>query len=328
MNNSIRSLGMRRRQLLGAAATAALGCSIPARADRFPARPVKIVLPQPAGGAADRLARILALRLEAKWNQSVVVENKPGGGVVIGTLAAARSAPDGYTFALLGSSLSINAVQRTDLPYDALKDLQPLARVGYYTVALLAPASFPANNVTELIALAKKQPGKLSFGSNGIGTSAQIAGEMLNHMGGIHMLHIPYNGAAKLYNDMVGGLVPLGFAVASSADAFIKAGQLKVLGVTSAKRSPQYPQWPTIAETLPGYEVVNWAGLCAPAGLPSAITQQLASDLQAVLAEPDVVRQIADMGIELSPQDPAAFAAFLRTEIDSFRAVMRPLTIK
>src|SRR6185369_4007098 len=145
-----------------------------------PARPVKLILPQPPGGAADRLGRALADKLEARWKQPVVMDNRPGGGVVVGTLATVRSVPDGYTMALLGSSLSINAVQRKDLPYDVLKDLTALVRVGDYTVALLAATSFPANDIKSLIALAKSQPGKLSFGSNGIGTSAQLAGEMLN----------------------------------------------------------------------------------------------------------------------------------------------------
>ena len=258
---------IRRQWILGA--VAGLGLHGLARAESFPSRPVRIVLPQPPGGAADRLGRTLAERLETRWKQAVILDNKPGGGVVVGTLAVARAAPDGYSLGLLGSSLSINAVQRKDLPYD-IRDLAPLARVGYYTVALVAPASFPANDVKGLIALAKSRPGKLSFGSNGIGTSTQLAGEMLNHMAGTELQHVPYNGAAKMYTDMLGGLIPLGFSVVSSAQAFIRSGQMKVLGVTSAQRSPLFPQWPAIAETLPGYESVNWAGVAAPAALPNS----------------------------------------------------------
>jgi tripartite-type tricarboxylate transporter receptor subunit TctC len=315
---------LRRRSLLAAALAAA---AVPrlAQAQKFPARAVKIVLPQPPGGAADRLARMLGDRLEAHWKQPVVMENKPGGGVVIGTQAVVRAPADGHTIGLLGSSLSINAVQRKDLPYET-KDLQPLARVGYYTVALVAAADFPANDIKSLIALAKGQPpNKISFGSNGIGTSAQLAGEMLNHMAGIELQHVPYNGAAKMYTDMVGGVLPIGFSVVSSAEPFIKAGQMKVLGVTSAQRSPLYPQWPAIAETLPGFEAVNWAGFCGPAGLPGEITRQLGDDLLAVLKSPDMPKVLAAMGIEHAPQGPAEFAAFIQSEMKRFAAVTKPL---
>jgi len=315
---------MRRAVLRGIAAALCAPALVRAQAP-FPTRPVKLVLPQPPGGAADRLARMLADRLEARWKQPVVLDNKPGGGVVVGTLATLRAPADGYTIGLLGSSLSINAVQRTDLPYQ-VKDLQPLARVGYYTMALVAPASFPANDVKGLIALAKAQPANhFSFGSNGIGTSAQLGGDLLNHMAGIQLQHVPYNGAAKMYTDMIGGLVPLGFSVVSSAESFIKAGQMKVLGVTSAQRSPLYPQWPTIAETLPGYESVNWAGFCAPAGLPRDLVQKLSDDIVAVLRTPEMAKALADMGIEVAPLGADDFQAFIQSEMKRFSAVTRPL---
>lgn len=317
---------VRRRTILGAAAIGVIAPAIVrAQAQRFPTRPVKLVLPQPPGGAADRLARMFAERLEARWKQSVVVENRPGGGVVVGTLAVVRAPADGHTIGLLGSSLSINAVQRKDLPYE-IKDLQPLARVGHYTMGLVAAVNFPANDVKSLVALAKSQPpNMLSFGSNGIGTSAQLAGDMLNHMGGIQLQHVPYNGAAKMYTDIMGGVLPMGFSVVSSAESFIKAGQMKVLGVTAAQRSPLFPQWPAIAETLHGYEAVNWAGFCGPAGMPPEVTQRLGEDLQAVLKEPEMGKALADMGIDVAPQGPVEFAAFILSEIKRFSAVTKPL---
>ena len=316
---------LRRRVLLAALATLAAPAPALAQGSRFPTRPVKILVPQPPGGAADRLGRMVGERLEAHWKQSVVLENKPGGGVVIGTQALARSPADGYTIGLLGSSLSINAVQRKDLPYE-VKDLQPLARVGYYTVALVAASNFPANDIKGLIALAKSQPAKsISFGSNGIGTSAQVAGEMLNHMAGIELQHVPYNGAAKMYTDIIGGVLPIGFSVVSSAENFIKSGQMKVLGLTSARRSPLYPQWPTIAETVPDFEAVNWAGFCGPAGLPREITQRLGEDLLAVLNTPEMTKALAAMGIEHAPQGPAEFAAFIQSEMKRFALITQPL---
>jgi tripartite-type tricarboxylate transporter receptor subunit TctC len=321
--------GLFSRRGVLAAAAASLVAPLVARAQGFaPQRPVHIVLPQPPGGAADRLARMLGDRLQAYWKQPVVLENKPGGGVVIGTQATVRAPADGYTIGLLGSSLSINAVQRKDLPYE-IKDLQPLARVGYYTVALVATSSFPASNIKELIELARSKPrNHFSFGSNGIGTSAQVAGEMLNHMGGIELQHVPYNGASKMYTDMVGGQIPLGFSVFSSAETFVKNGQLKVLGVTSAQRSPLYPQVPAIAETLPGYEAVNWAGFAAPAALPADVTRRISEDILAVLKAPDVSRQLAEMGIELAPLDAAAFKIFIQSEVDRFSAITRPIATR
>jgi tripartite-type tricarboxylate transporter receptor subunit TctC len=321
---AVDSFAVSRRRAVQFAAVSALAPAF-AQTQKFPTRPVKMVLPQPPGGAADRLGRMLGDKLEAYWKQPVVLENKPGGGVVIGTQAVARSQPDGYTIGLLGSSLSINAVQRRDLPYE-IKDLQPLARIGYYTVALIAAANFPANDIRELIALAKGQPAKaISFGSNGIGTSAQVAGEMLNHMAGIELQHVPYNGAAKMYTDMVGGVLQIGFSVVSSAEQFIKSGQMKVLGVTSAQRSPLYPQWPAISETLPGFEAVNWAGLCGPAGLSREVTQQLGSDVLAVLKSPEVSKVLASMGIEQAPQGPAEFGAFIQSEVKRFGEILKPL---
>jgi tripartite-type tricarboxylate transporter receptor subunit TctC len=315
---------LHRRQAVLAALAA---CAVPAWAQnpKFPSRSVKVLVPQPPGGAADRLARLLGERLEKHWKQSVVIENKPGGGVVIGTQAMVRSPADGYTLALLGSSLSINAVQRKDLPYE-LKDMQPVARAGYYTVALVAAANFPASDIKGLVAYAKSRPAdSISFGSNGIGTSAHVAGEMLNQMAGIQMQHIPYNGAAKMYTDIVGGVLPIGFSVASSAEPFLKAGQMKILGVTSAQRSPLYPQWPAIAETLPGFEAVNWAGFCGPAGLPPDITQQIGKDLIEILKAPEMAKSLEAMGFELAPQGPAEFAAFIQSEMKRFAALTRLL---
>lgn len=292
----------------------------------FPTHSVRIIVPQPPGGAADRLARMVAERLEAHWKQSVIVENKPGGGVVIGTQTVARSAPDGHTIGLLGSSLSINAVQRKDLPYK-LDDLTPIARAGYYTVALIASSAFPPNDIKSLIEYAKTKPAdSISFGSNGIGTSAQLAGEMLNHMAGIKLQHVPYNGAAKLYTDIVGGVLPMGFTVVSSAQSFITSGQMKVLGVTSLQRSPLYPQWPAIANTLPGFEAINWAGFCGPAGIPSGVTQQLGRDLIAVLKAPELAKQLEASGFELSPQGPAEFGGFIQSEFKRFAQITKPLS--
>ncbi len=332
-----RGLGDRSRRILleraaGVGTSAIVGAAWPlasraqpVRTNPFPTQPVRLVLPQPPGGAADRLARQFAEELGARWNQTVIVDNRPGGGVIIGTSATVRAAPDGHTIGLLGSSLSINAVQRNDLPYDARKDLQPIARIGYYTMVLVARADFAADDVNGLIALDKRNPGSLSFGSNGIGTSAQLAGDLLNFMAGTRLQHVPYNGAAKMYTDMLGGQIPIGFGVASSAEPFIKARQLKALAVTSARRSPLYPDWPAIAETLPGFEAVNWAGFAGPAALPDELTRRIADDILAVAAGQRMREGLREMGIEYAPQGPAEFKAFIASEIERFGKVTQPI---
>lgn len=301
--------------------TAALWAASPAaRAAGFPARPVRVIVPQAPGGAADQMIRLLAERLEALWGQSVVIDYRPGGGSVLATQTVARSAPDGHTLGTAGSSLTINAVLRKDLPYK-VTDVQPLARIGYYTTVLVAHPSLPAKDVRELIAHAKKTP--LLYGSNGVGSAAHLAAELLNQMGGIDMQHVPYNGASKMYTDMLGGRLPLGFAIASSAEAFVKSGQLKVLAVTNPVRSALYPQWPAVAETLPGYEAVNWAGLYGPAGIPKDVVEQISSDLVKVLRQPETRRALLGMGVEVAELPAADFVSFIRQDIERILPVAK-----
>lgn len=314
-----------RRHLIvrhGVMAAAAMIGLRPGHAADFPSRPVRVIVPQAPGGAADQMIRVIAERLESIWSQTVLIEYKPGGGSVLATQSVARSAPDGYTIGTAGSSLTLNSVLRKNLPY-TMKDVQPLARIGYYTTVLLAHPSLPANNVAEVVALAKTTP--QLYGSNGVGSAAHLAGELLNKMAGIEMQHVPYNGASKLYTDMVGGRLPLGFAIASSADAFVKSGQLKVIGVTSAVRSPLYPAWPAIAETLPGYEAVNWAGIYGPAGLPHSVSDQISADIVKALRHPDTRKALMTMGVDLAEQPGEEFAAFLSRDIERIVPVSKQI---
>lgn len=286
----------------------------------FPTRPVHIILPQAPGGAADRMIRLIAERLESNWGQSVLIEYKPGGGSILATQTVARSAPDGYTLCSAASSLTINAQLRKDLPYK-MSDVLPIARIGYYTTVLVASPSLPVNDVRELIALAKTK--HVLFGSNGVSSAAHLAGELMNQMGGVNMGHVPYNGASKLYNDMLGGRLELGFAIASSAEPFVKDGKLKVLGVTNPTRSPLFPDWPAISETLPGYEAVNWAGLIGPAGIPAGIAEQLSDDVLKVLKIPPTRKALTDMGVDVDEQGTAEFSAFLRRDIERIAPLSR-----
>lgn len=325
----IRNATRRRLTQVAGAGLVMLAAAVPFRAsvadDDFPSRPVTIILPQPPGGAADRLMRTIAAALESKWGQSVIVMNRPGGGAVVGTLATARSAPDGYTIGLTSSSLSINAALERDLPYDGMKDLDPLIRLGYYSLGIVAASDFPADTVADLVKMVKEEPGKIMYGSNGAFTAAHVAGEMLNKLAGIEMPHVPYNGAAGMYNDIRGGTLRLGFSVVSSAIPFIQSGDMKVLGMTSAQRSPLFPDWPAISESVPGYETLSWAGFVVPAGTPEDRKQKLAKDLLEVLARPEVRQAMDAMGFELSPQGPEEFAEFVRAETERYRGMAKEI---
>lgn len=301
-----------------ALATIASAVCLPSQAlaqGAFPDRPVKLVVPLPPGGAVDRMARLIAEKLSAHWGQPVLVENRAGGGIVVGTLAVARSQPDGYTLGLLGTGISINASQPSDQPFE-LKELRPISRIGFSTEALLAVQNFPANDVKGLVAHAKAHP--LAYGSNGIGSTAELAGEMLNQMAGLQLQHIPYNGAARMYTEMLGGQIPLGIGVLGSAQAHIKSGKLKVIGVTSARRSKLFPEYPSIGETLPGFQSENWVGVLVPAAVPAAVVQKIARDIATVTQDRQLQIALADMGVDVAPQGPEEFSAFINEEVARF----------
>ena len=332
MNSLISSAGnmTNRRAMLARTLCAALLPSLGlheawAASEPFaPNRPVKIILPLTPGGAADRMLRVVAHELEERWKQAVVVDSKPGAGSVVGMQALATSKPDGHTLALTSGLYSVNAARSPDQqPSDVMKKIRLVSRVGFYTLGLLAAGNVPANDVKSLIALAKKDPGKYPYASTGIGSPQNLAGEMFNQLSGLNLTHIPYNGAGKLLTDMVGGRLPLCFAVLTSADSFIKSGQVKVLGVTSAKRSPLFPSIPSIAETLPGYDVVSWSGFAVPLETPTPLVKQLSDDIVAASREPEVVKAMAEMGMELDPLGVAEFEEYVKREIARYVPVVK-----
>ncbi|MET4575374.1 Bug family tripartite tricarboxylate transporter substrate binding protein [Ottowia thiooxydans] len=321
---SPRSIVLARRQLLRTgAAWSMLGTLAPlAEANTsFPSQPVRIILPLPPGGAADKVARAIADRLSDMWKQPVLVESRPGGGMVVGTLATARSKPDGHTIGVVGGSMSINHVQRSDLPYDALKELQPVARLGYYTIAVLASHKVPANDMPGLIQWVKAQSAPISCGSNGIGTSTELGIELLNQMAGINLRHVPYPGGPKLYTDMLGGHIDLAISIMGAADGFLQTGQLKVLGVTGPTRVPYLPQAAPIAETLPGYEVLNWTGFAVPAGVPQDVVTKISRDILSVAERPEVRKIFLEMGIVPAPLGVTAMSDFVQADIRKVAAV-------
>ncbi len=293
------------------------------QAQTFPAKPVTLIVPLPAGGATDVLARVLAQRLQEAWGQPVVVDFRPGGGTVVGTQAVARSAPDGHTLGIILSAHSANPSLRSSLPYDTLKDLAGVARIGWSVVALVASAGFEADDIKGLLALAKKKPGEVQYASLGVGTSTHLAGELLKTAAGIDLLHIPYNGSAPAYRDLLGGRVPLAFVIMNSAQPHVKAGKLKVLGITNARRSESYPEYPTIGESVPGYEITSWFGLVTAGATPAPLLQRISTDVVKALGAPEMRAKLAELGVDSAPLASGEFDAFIRSEMDRLGRLVR-----
>ena len=292
-------------------------------AKAFPDKPVRIVVPLPPGGATDVMARLIAQKLGERWGQPVVLEHKPGGGTVIGTQAVAVAPPDGHTIGIVISAHTINPSLRKDLPYDTLRDLAPLTQIGNTVLALVAIPAFPADDLRGLLAEAKKKPGELAYASLGVGTATHLSGELLKIRGGVDLLHVPYPGSAPAYKDMLGGRVPLGFVVLQSALPHVKAGRLKVIGITGAKRSAVYPEFPALAETLPGYVVESMFGLVAPGATPKDVVRRISADAGAVLRDPAMTARFTELGIEIVASSPEEFGAFTRAEIEKWAPVVR-----
>jgi tripartite-type tricarboxylate transporter receptor subunit TctC len=314
-----------RRALLKGAAAAVAALSLPAVAQSAfrPTRPVKLVSPLLAGGATDAIIRPVAARLGELWGQPVVVENHPGGGTVIGTQLVVNAAPDGHTFGVAISALTINPSLRSDLPYDTFKDVTPIAHIGNVSGALVAHPSFPANDVAGLIALAKAKPGSISWASLGVGTGGHITGELLRKRAGIDIVHVPFNGSSAAYRDILPGRVPVGFVVLESAQPHIKAGKLKLLALSDRHRNKLYPQVATIAETVPGVGFESVFGFIGPRGLPPETAKAMHADVLKVLAEPEVRKRLEEQSMEVVGGSPAEFAAVIRREVDYWKQAVK-----
>lgn len=301
-----------------------------AHAQSWPAKPVRIIVPFAPGGAVDITARTVGPALGARLGQQMVVENRGGAGGNIGVEVGAKSPPDGYTLIVATSGqMAINPHMYSKLPFDPNKDFVAITQMGQAVNALCVHPSLPARSVKEFIALARSQPGKLSFATGGIGASDHIATELFMSMAGVKMVHVPYKGGAPAMIDLLGGQVELGFSTVATAMGPIKAGRLRALGVTSAKRFELLPDVPAIGEQLPGYEAVSWYGLFAPAGTPAAIVTRLHSEVVAVLDTPDVRRRLMESGvIPTSSASPDAFASYVRTDNVRWGKLIRANNIK
>jgi tripartite-type tricarboxylate transporter receptor subunit TctC len=295
-----------------------------ARADTYPSKPIQMIVPQAPGGTNDIVARLVAADLSQRLGQQVVVENRPGAGGNIGTQAAARATPDGYTLLMtISSTQAINPSLYRTIPFDPVKDFEPIAPVATVPNVLVVNPAFPARSMSELIAMAKAKPDYYRFASAGNGTLNHLLGEMLNSMAGIKLEHVPYKGVAPALNDVLGNQVPMAFASLPSVLAHIKAGKVRALGVSSAKRSPFAPDIPAIGETVPGYSGDLWVGLFAVRGTPKDVTQKLATTMQAALADKMLREKLAAQGAEVLTGTPQQFSTLLRGDIDKWAKIVK-----
>ena len=315
---------MRRLSRLLAALLVA-GAAATAQAQTYPSKPIRMIVPFPPGGTTDILARAIGAELTKAWGQPVVIENRPGAGGNIGSEAVAKSPGDGYTL-LMGTvgTHGINPSLYKKMPYDAVKDFAPVTLVALVPNILVVHPSVPAKSVVELIALAKKQPGKLTYASSGNGTSIHLSGALFESLTGVQMVHVPYKGSAPAVTDLLGGQVNMMFDNMPSALPHVKAGKLRPLGVTSAKRSPAVPDVPTIAEAgVKGYEASSWFGVLAPARTPKDIVAKLNAGIAKSLGTPEMKEKLSSQGAEPVGNTPEQFGAFIRAEIDKWAKVVK-----
>ncbi|MDH4447021.1 MAG: tripartite tricarboxylate transporter substrate binding protein [Acidovorax sp.] len=312
---------IQRRQLLktaGPAAAALLGVTAWAQS-----APVRILVGAPAGGSTDTLARTLATELGRLLGRTVVVENRPGAGGNIAADAVAKAAPDGNTLLMSFTSHAINASLYPSLPFDPIKDFTPLTCVATSPSVLVAHPSLPARDVRELIALAKAQPGKLNFAIGAVGSSLHLAGDAFKMQSGAFIVNIPYRGTAPALQDVLAGQVELMFAAVGNAQAQIRAGKLKALGVTSARRLPAFPDVPAIAEVLPGYESSAWFGLFGPGQMNADLARRISDAARQAIASPDVKRRLESEGAVPVGNSPEEFARFVQSEIPRWAKVVK-----
>ena len=307
-----------------ALAAAALTVSAFAQAPHYPNKTVKVVVPYPPGGPTDIVARVVFQQVSESTGQQFIIDNRAGAGGNIGAEAVARSPADGYTLLVATTAHAINVSLFSKLSYDMLKDFVPVTLLTQGPLVLVASPDFPANNVRELIALAKAKPQSYNFASSGNGQSTHLSGELFNTMAGIKLGHVPYKGSAPALTDVMSGQVPLMFDTMLSAMPFVTAGTLKALAVTSPQRAPAAPSIPTVAESgLPGYEVFAWNGLLAPAGTPPAVVTRLNDELKKAMQLPQVKEKFAAQGFAASWDTSESFGRFLHGEVDKWAKTVK-----
>jgi tripartite-type tricarboxylate transporter receptor subunit TctC len=300
-------------------------------AANYPDKPVKIIVPFPPGGAADTFARMAGQKLAEAWGnkQQVLIDNRPGAGGIIGTEATVKSPADGYTFLMVTIGHAVNPYMYAKLPYDTRADMVPVAVVANVPSLVVVGPNFPGKTMKDLLAAAKAKPNDIQFASSGIGTTSHVGAALMESMTGVEMLHVPYKGAAPALQDVMGGRVPMSVDIITSSIQLVKTGKLRALGITSAKRSPQLPDVPTVAEAgIPGYEFVSWYMLVAPAKTPTAIIEKVNADLRKIATLPDFRQKIEDIGGEVASMTTRQVNDYLNGEFTRWAKVVKDRNIK
>ena len=301
----------------------------PVVAQTWPARPVRLIVPFAPGGSNDIIARLVGQKLGERLGAQFIVDNRPGASGIVGTEAAAKSVPDGYTVLMMSLTLAVNPSLYAKLPYDTEKDLLPVSLVASAPLMLVVHPSIPAQTVPEFLAYARANPDKLNFGSGGAGTTPHLAGEMVKSLAGLKVTHVPYKGGGPALADLVGGQIQFMLENIPSTLPHVKAGRLRPLAVTGAKRSPLVPDLPTLDEAgLKGFEIVGWNGLFVPTGTPPPVVARLHAETVKVLALPDMRERLATLGADGVGSSPDEFAAFVRAELRKWAKVVRDANIK
>jgi tripartite-type tricarboxylate transporter receptor subunit TctC len=298
-------------------------CSDAALAQDYPNRPVKIIVPFAAGGPADVYARFLGQRLQEALGQPFVVDDRPGAGSVVGTDAAAKSAPDGYTLLLMSNTHTVNESLMPNKPFALTRDFVPVAPINYSDLVMVVHPTVPAKTLVEFIALAKAQPGKLNYASSGPGTPYHMAGELFKAMAGVNIVHVPYRGSSGARTDIIGGQVQMMFDAVTTMSEHVKAGAVRALGTSGKTRSTVLPEIPTVAETVPGYEATIWIGMVAPKGTPPAIVNRLNAEITKIVSRPDVRRDWAAQGAVAMTMTPDEFAKYIADDIVKWERIVR-----
>lgn len=311
-----------------AAAITGAAAPLTVSAQAFPTKPVRVIVPFPPGGGVDVIARTLSQKMTDIWGHAAVLDYKPGASGMLGTDAVAKAPPDGYTAGMVITSHVLNPAMRTDMPFDTVKDLSGVTMTAMSRLVLVATNSLEVNNVADVIALAKKNPGKLTYASPGVGTAMHFAGELLKSVADVNIVHVPYKGSGPAYPDVMAGRVTLQFDTIHGSLGNIRAGKVKPIAITSSTRSPAVPDLPAVAETVPGYSVMSISGVVIPSGTPRAIVRRMSADMNRALQSSDVLDRMAKAGMEPSGTTPEQFDEFIRAEIDKWKKVVKVAGIR
>ena len=294
------------------------------KAERYPTRPIRLIVPYPPAGTTDFVAREVSAALTQTWGQSVVIDNRPGGGTLLGLTLGSKAPRDGYTITFgTSAGLAVSPALGAKMPYDPLRDFAPIGLMVYVPFLLVVNAEVPARNVKELVDLAKAQPGKLNFASPGVGTPNHLGIELLNILAGVKFVHVPYKGGALAVNDLVAGRVQVLFSGMPQVSGMLKAGRLRAIAAATPKPTRVAPELPPVADTFPGFDANTWYGLLAPAGTPPAVVSKFSAELNRALTSPAVVQRLLDQGVEATPGSSAVFRQLIVSETERWRKVIK-----